>query len=159
MRIRTSLANYRNEARSGGSNRSDEYNSVSRLSNYSCVSDLLTARPINEGLQLRFNLEAAMLLPLAIRGRLAHGRHFTFNSVSADCAMTFVSTDVTGTSVDERFPYATLKNWLQILVPDAFLEQLAHDFEELQHAEDLKFPRIYAWPDRNLMITVVKNSN
>ena len=36
-RIRTSLANYRDEARSGGSNRSDEYNSVSRLSNYRLI--------------------------------------------------------------------------------------------------------------------------
>ena len=32
----------------------------------------------------------------------------------SDCAITFVSTDVTGTSVDENYPYAALKNWLQV---------------------------------------------
>ena len=48
------------------------------------------------------------------RGRLAHGRHFTFKGGVSDCAITFVSTDVTGTSVDENYPYAALKNWLQV---------------------------------------------
>lgn len=42
-------------------------NPVSRLSNYSTVNELLRARPIKGGLQLRFNLEAAAMLPLAIR--------------------------------------------------------------------------------------------
>ena len=50
------------------------------------------------------------------RGRLAHGRHFTFKSASADSAITLVSRDVTGTSVDEKYPYAALRTWLQVRI-------------------------------------------
>ncbi|XP_066929454.1 suppressor of fused homolog [Clytia hemisphaerica] len=151
-RIRSSLQNYRNEA-------AVENERASRASNYSSVSELLKSRPITEGLQLRFNLEAAALLPLAIRGRLAHGRHFTFKGAQSDCAITFVSTDITGTSVDEKYPYAALQNWLQVLIPDDFLETLAHDFDQLQRRPDeISLPKLYAWPQRNLMITIVGDS-
>jgi len=151
IRIRSSLANFRNE----NSDHHGDGREASRMSNYSSVSELLTSRPIKDGLQLRFNLDAAAFLPLAIKGRLAHGRHFTFQSKGFDSAITFVSSDITGTSVDETNPYAALKRWLQILIPDDFLELLAHDFDELQRPEELTLPRMYVWPHRKLMITVV----
>lgn len=44
-----------------------------------------------EGVDLKFNLEAATLLPLACRGRILHGRHFTFKSVNGDMAVTLVA--------------------------------------------------------------------
>lgn len=153
VRIRSSLANYRSEVAEH-----EDMNSASRMSNYSSVSDLLRARPIVEGLQLRFNLEAAAMLPLAIRGRLAHGRHFTFKSASSDSAITFVSTDITGTSVDEKYPYAALRSWLQVLIPDDFLETLAHDFDDLQQPDEVALPRFYVWPQKNLMITIVDDA-
>lgn len=153
VRIRSSLANYRSDV-----SHENEGNSVSRLSHYSSVSELLRARPVPSGLQLSFNLEAALLLPLAIKDRLAHGRHFTFKEPTSDLAITLVSTDITGTSVDESYPYAALKNWLQVLIPDDFLEVIAHDFDELQRPDEVILPKLYVWPNRNLMITIVEES-
>jgi len=45
-----------------------------------------------DSVQLKFNLEAGALLPLACKGRVLHGRHFTFKSVNGDTAVTFVAT-------------------------------------------------------------------
>ncbi|XP_012560454.1 suppressor of fused homolog isoform X1 [Hydra vulgaris] len=128
--------------------------SLSRTSNYSCINGLFAAKSIQNGIQLRFNLEAAALFPLAIRGRLAHGRHFTFKSVVSDSAITFVTSDVIGSSVNDKSPFAAIQSWLQVLVTDDFLEILVKDLEELQRPHKLKLPRLYVWPEQNLMITV-----
>lgn len=50
----------------------------------------------------------------SFRGRLAHGRHFTFKSIITDSAITLVSSEVTGTSVDDNCPYAACGTWLQV---------------------------------------------
>ena len=55
------------------------------------------------------------------RGRLLHGRHFTFKSIITDSAITLVSRDVTGTSVDENCPYAACGTWLQVLCEAYFI--------------------------------------
>ncbi|KAJ8934096.1 hypothetical protein NQ318_004977 [Aromia moschata] len=55
-----------------------------------------------EGVHLIFNLEAGSLLPLAIRGRVKHGRHFTFESILGETAITLVAHSVTGTLVDSN---------------------------------------------------------
>ncbi len=60
-----------------------------------------------EGTQLGF-------IFVIFRGRLAHGRHFTFKSIITDSAITLVSSDVIGTSVDENCPYAACGTWLQV---------------------------------------------
>jgi len=129
----------------------------SRLSNYSNVSELVRAKPL-EAVQLRFNLEAASLLPLVLRGRLLHGRHFTFKSIITESAITLVSRDVTGTSVDENCPYAASGTWLQVLIPDDFMDLLISDLDDLIRPEEVRLPKQYVWPGRNMMITVVEDA-
>lgn len=48
------------------------------------------------------------------RGRLLHGRHFTYKSITGDMAITFVSTGVEGAFATEEHPYAAHGPWLQV---------------------------------------------
>ncbi|KAK6639184.1 hypothetical protein RUM43_007454 [Polyplax serrata] len=109
-----------------------------------------------EGIHLTFNLESGVLLPLAIRGRVKHGRHFTFKSVLGDTAITFVASSVTGTFVNSDHPYAAHGPWLQVLIQDDFAMEIARDVEILnQNSDELALPKTFAWPDRKLIITIV----
>lgn len=45
-----------------------------------------------DAVHLKFNPEAGSLLSLACKGRVLHGRHFTFKSVNGDTAITLVAT-------------------------------------------------------------------
>lgn len=61
------------------------------------------------------------------RGRLLHGRHFTYKSITGDMAITFVSTGVEGAFATEEHPYAAHGPWLQVrssLLPSSFLPLL-----------------------------------
>lgn len=51
------------------------------------------------------------------RGRLLHGRHFTYKSITGDTAITFVSTGVEGAFATEEHPYAAHGPWLQVRSP------------------------------------------
>ncbi|KAK2175561.1 hypothetical protein NP493_726g01043 [Ridgeia piscesae] len=108
-----------------------------------------------KSVHLQFNLEAASLLPLALRGRLKHGRHFTFKSVLDDSAITLVSSNVIGSIVNEQHPYAAHGSWLQVLLPDDFIDHLHHDLSQLSDVEHLDLPKNYHWVDRGLVITVL----
>lgn len=52
--------------------------------------------------------------PCSPRGRLLHGRHFTYKSITGDMAITFVSTGVEGAFATEEHPYAAHGPWLQV---------------------------------------------
>lgn len=54
------------------------------------------------------------------RGRLLHGRHFTYKSITGDTAITFVSTGVEGAFATEEHPYAAHGPWLQVRANFAF---------------------------------------
>jgi len=54
------------------------------------------------------------------RGRLLHGRHFTYKSITGDTAITFVSTGVEGAFATEEHPYAAHGPWLQVREPSSF---------------------------------------
>lgn len=54
------------------------------------------------------------------RGRLLHGRHFTYKSITGDTAITFVSTGVEGAFATEEHPYAAHGPWLQVREPLSF---------------------------------------
>lgn len=54
------------------------------------------------------------------RGRLLHGRHFTYKSITGDTAITFVSTGVEGAFATEEHPYAAHGPWLQVREPPSF---------------------------------------
>ncbi|XP_060525731.1 suppressor of fused homolog isoform X2 [Cylas formicarius] len=108
-----------------------------------------------DGIHLAFNLEAGSLLPLAIRGRVKHGRHFTFKSVLGETAITLVANSVTGTLVTGDHPFVAQGSWLQVLIPDDLAQDMAITFQALASPESLSLPKTFSWPDRHLSITIV----
>lgn len=116
--------------------------------------ELLRVRKL-DGVHLIFNLEAGSLLPLAIRGRVKHGRHFTFKSVLGETAITLVAHSVTGTLVHPDYPYVSQGAWLQVLIPDDLAQDMAVTFQALASPEALSLPKTFSWPDRKLSITIV----
>jgi suppressor of fused len=71
------------------------------------------------------------------RGRVSHGRHFTFKSVFSDSAVTLVSPSVTGIFVDTENPYAAHGAWLQMLVPPHVANDMSESLEELSNADQV----------------------
>ncbi|XP_018332053.1 suppressor of fused homolog [Agrilus planipennis] len=118
------------------------------------ASEILQVKKL-EGLSLVFNLEAGSLLPLAIRGRVKHGRHFTFKSILTDTVITLVANSVTGTLVNSENPYVVQGPWLQVLIPDDLAQDMATTFQVLTSPEILALPKTFTWPDKKLSITIV----
>lgn len=117
-------------------------------------TELLRTRTLDY-VHLKFNLEAALLLPLALRGRLQHGRHFTFMSATNDSAITLVSPSVNGSIADERHPFAAHGLWLQVLLAEDFIEEMCLDLEELDNPDEMLLPKTFRWPERRLCITIL----
>ncbi|UXI20331.1 26S proteasome non-ATPase [Sarcoptes scabiei] len=86
-------------------------------------------------IHLKIDYEAGILLPLALRGRLKHGRHFTFKNVEGDLAVTFVTASIEGSFVTEEKPYAIQGPWLQILVPQTHIEIISAEIENTEYPE------------------------
>ncbi|XP_071792669.1 suppressor of fused homolog [Asterias amurensis] len=107
---------------------------------------------------IKLNHEAAALFPLAMKGRLKHGRHFTFKSVAGDCAITLVSNGVEGAFVEESHPYAARGQWLQVLFSGESIDAVAEDLDEVNAPEQqLYLPKTYQWQDMGLTITIMPN--
>ncbi|KAL8604949.1 hypothetical protein ACOMHN_028577 [Nucella lapillus] len=121
-------------------------------------TELIRTRTL-DAVHLKFNLEAGSLLPLALRGRLKHGRHFTFKSVTREVAVTLVSPRVVGSITDEEHPFAAHGPWLQVLIPDSFLQQLIDDLHELSAPNEMMCPKTFSWPERRLCITILADEN
>ncbi|KAK7109117.1 suppressor of fused homolog [Littorina saxatilis] len=121
-------------------------------------NELMRTRVL-ESVHLKFNLEAGSLLPLALRGRLKHGRHFTFKSVMNDVAVTLVSASVVGSIADVEHPFAAHGTWLQVLVADHFLEEMIADLEELAYPTEIMCPKTFSWPEHRLCITILANES
>ncbi|XP_026473026.1 suppressor of fused homolog [Ctenocephalides felis] len=109
------------------------------------------------GIHITFNLEAGHLLPLAIRGRVRHGRHFTFKSILDDTAITLVAESVTDTQVTPLRPYALLGNWLQVLIPHDLEVEMVEAFDVLSHPEKLELPKTFSWPAHRLAFTIMSD--
>ncbi|XP_068746671.1 suppressor of fused homolog [Montipora capricornis] len=120
----------------------------------SVVSEISRTRTLR-AVHLRFGFEAAMLLPLALRGRLNHGRHFTFHSSVSNMAITFLTPKVTGSITDNEHKFAACGMWLQVLITDDFLHRLDGDLDELTRPKEVKLPREYRWPRYGLVISVL----
>lgn len=116
--------------------------------------ELLQSRTI-EKVDLIFNHESGSLLSLAIRGRVKHGRHFTFKAVTGDYIITFVGEGVSGTNVDLERPYAAMGSWLQVLIPDSFVEELALQIDSEIPSINKELPKSYSWPERGLNISIL----
>ncbi|XP_012283229.1 suppressor of fused homolog [Orussus abietinus] len=109
------------------------------------------------GLHLTFNLEAGSLLPLAIKGRVMHGRHFTFKSILSHSAVTIVAPTVTGTLVSKERPYVIQGPWLQVLLPEDLTERMAQEFQVLSMPNHIQLPKTFSWSDHKLAITIVND--
>lgn len=90
------------------------------------------------GLQSLLQLGVSHLICLFLcRGRVKHGRHFTFKSVLGDTAITLVAPTVTGTLVDSEHPYVAHGPWLQVLIPDDLAQVMSDSFEVLNNPEEV----------------------
>ncbi|XP_077992002.1 suppressor of fused homolog [Glandiceps talaboti] len=118
--------------------------------------ELIRTRTL-DGVRLKFNMEAGALLPLAFKGRLKHGRHFTFKSITGDVAVTLVSAHVEGSIVDEHHHYAAHGPWLQILVADEVLDTMIEDLDVLTNPAEVELPKKFIWPGQRLSITVIQD--
>ncbi|XP_010624811.1 suppressor of fused homolog [Fukomys damarensis] len=116
--------------------------------------ELIRTRQL-ESVHLKFNQESGALIPLCLRGRLLHGRHFTYKSITGDMAITFVSTGVEGAFATEEHPYAAHGPWLQILLTEEFVEKMLEDLEDLTSPEEFKLPKEYSWPEKKLKISIL----
>ncbi|XP_054168726.1 suppressor of fused homolog [Oppia nitens] len=113
-------------------------------------------------LNLKFNLEAGLLLPLALRGRLKHDRHFTFKSIIGDLAITFVTPAVSGSFVSITQPYAIHGPWLQVLIPNDYIDRMLADLNQLddyQNDNQDNLPKKYDWPEKGLSIELMPEDN
>lgn len=105
------------------------------------------------------NLEAARTLPLALRGRLKHGRHFTYKSVCGQSALTLVTEDISGALCSETAPIVAHSGWLHVHVSAQLLDRMLCDLVALTElsALELELPRTFSWPENNLSITVTED--
>ncbi|CAI5775129.1 suppressor of fused homolog isoform X2 [Podarcis lilfordi] len=119
--------------------------------------ELIRTRQL-ESVHLKFNQESGALIPLCLRGRLLHGRHFTYKSITGDTAITFVSTGVEGAFATEEHPYAAHGPWLQILLTEEFVERMLEDLEDLNSSEEFKLPKEYSWPEKKLKVSILPDA-
>lgn len=97
-------------------------------------------------------------MPVVLRGRLRHDRHFTFRTAATggdETAVTLLTSRVGGALASTSARLVAKGPWLQILVDDAWLPELEADLAELQHADSLVLPKTWCWPDRQMALTVV----
>ncbi|XP_063836811.1 suppressor of fused homolog [Ostrinia nubilalis] len=119
------------------------------------------------------NAEGASLLPLAIDGRVSHGRHFTWRE--GERAVTLVPPSVAGAIATPARPLAASGAWLQVLIPKELAEDMSKKVSHLsqlaetdsesdsdeeaskQSPEPIMLPLTLSWPKYRIKITVVKN--
>ena len=77
------------------------------------------------------NLEAGLLLPLVLKGRLKHNHHFTYKSTKL--AITFLTPSVSGALVNKENPFGYYGSWLQILLDNNLVEKMIIDLENAEH--------------------------
>jgi suppressor of fused-like protein len=118
------------------------------------VQSLLRERMF-EDMHIQLNLESGSLLPLALRGRLLHGRHFTFKQSTGDVAITLVSEGVDGSYASKEHPYVAKGFWLHVYLEPAVVVNMVKDIEVLEKAEKPPLPAVFQWPQVKLKITIL----
>lgn len=123
------------------------------MTNHHDNQELSTPRQL-ESVKVQLNKEALSLLPLAIRyvfndhthlsalhilttpptcrGRVRHGRHFTYKSYTEDLAVTLVGRGVEGAFACDSRPLAAHGHWLQVYLSEDHLQQLEKGVAKLQ---------------------------
>ena len=69
------------------------------------------------------------------RGRVRHGRHFTFKDSNTNTAVTLVAPEVRGSYVSTEFPFRSRGYWLHIYMDDELVETILKDFDALMATE------------------------
>ncbi|KAL0808305.1 hypothetical protein ABMA28_012797 [Loxostege sticticalis] len=126
-----------------------------------------------DGVHIVMNAEGASLLPLAIDGRVTHGRHFTWREGSR--AVTLVPPNVAGAVAVPARPLAARGAWLQVLIPKELAQDMSAKVSKLSHLaetdsesdsdeetskrdnEPIVLPLTLTWPKYRIKITVVKD--
>lgn len=102
---------------------------------------------------------ASMKFYIACRGRLNHGRHFTFRSLQDDTVITFVSDGIEGACATNVRPLVACGSWLQVYLGKQDGKKLLQDIDHLLLAKntclDQQFPVTLKWPELHLTATVV----
>ena len=81
-------------------------------------------------------------IPWCFRGRLKHGRHFTFKSFTGDSAVTLVSEGVEGSLVSADRPLSAHGPWLQVWVNPQHTDNIMADIEATLAKKNVS----YYWP-------------
>jgi suppressor of fused-like protein len=118
--------------------------------------ELLRTQTLKD-VHLVFNLEAAKLIILALKGRLKHGRHFTFKSFSGDVAITFVSSGIEGAFADKEHPLASQGPWLHVYFNNSDIDTILNDIMILNKTS-ICLPHTFKWPHIHLSITILSSS-
>lgn len=100
-------------------------------------------------------IEAFLLLPMVLRGRINRGEHFTFRSPTTDVAITLVPEGTSGTFVSSSAPYAAKCSWLQVYTPVSLVEELLSfvDMYSKQCQENQKSE--FEFPSYSLSLIIV----
>lgn len=132
-------------------------------SRMSCGSDLdlanieLANTRIYLSMYLLLPYEAFRILPIVLRGVLAHKRHFSYMSCRGDLTTTFIPENAQIESmVSLECPYVRKGILLDIFIPDELREQILEKIEnDINGEHQLNLPKTYEWPDYKFHITVV----
>jgi len=119
------------------------------------ADEIWPIRRLYKGVHLTLNLEAASLLPVVLRGRLRHDRHFTFKAAAVDTAVTLLTPKVGGALASVAAPLVAKGPWLQICVDTDWLLKLEADLAPLQQPDSLVLPKTWCWGERQMALTVV----
>lgn len=104
---------------------------------------------------LKFSYDAGSLLLLALKGRLKHGRHFTFKSIYNDSAITLVPATVIGAFVTEEQPFGAQGPWLQVYISDRLLDEMIDDLSISEPALNSHGQKQeYSWRNGHLKVTI-----
>jgi suppressor of fused-like protein len=112
-----------------------------------------------KSVHLTLNLEAGNILPLAMKGRLKHDRHFTLKTVAGDLAVTMLTEKVSGAFASPEHPYALHGPWLQILIPSKSVESFIQILDPIPTLTPESLPKKFALPDSSFSITIAPDDH
>ena len=93
---------------------------------------------------------------MCCRGRLDHGRHFTFRSLQGDVAITLTTDGVEGAVATSSQPFIAQGPWLQVWLGKDNSKKVLADLDELLNSSQHRpaLPQCLEWHDIHLKLTV-----
>jgi suppressor of fused-like protein len=103
---------------------------------------------------IKFCSQIQSPIPLC-RGRLNHGRHFTFRSFHGDTVITFVSDGIEGAWASEMSRLVASGSWLQVYLGKQDGKKILEDIQHLLiNNLEHQLPATLEWPELHLRVTV-----